>query len=239
MCGRPATGSSWRRRNQSTHDRRGLRATLRLTFYSLLGSGPYRGAARLADDDRARQPRRPLSVSTCSARLPTRAASPPGRALARSPVGHVSSAPPESRVEDWRADGRGRWQFQPLSRWSAVRLPWSRFQPPPHQTQHADFPHYAFLPASRQGLCALHVYPSSQVPQSDRRLYHLASASHVAKVVTDSRAASLHRRYPASPVLPTPPPPSRLSADFPVLPVIRPTLLRRFLNGARRASPVA
>ena len=58
-----------------------------------------------------------------------------------------------SRVEDWRADGRVRWQFQPLSRWSAVRLPWSRFQPPPRQTQHADFPHYAFLPASRQGLC--------------------------------------------------------------------------------------
>src|ERR1700746_3661038 len=29
------------------------------------------------------------------------------------------------------------------------------------------------------------------------------------------------------------------SADFPVLPVIRPTLLRRFLAGARRASPVA
>ena len=55
-------------------------------------------------------------------------------------------------VEDWRADGRVRWQFQPLSRWSAVRLPWSRFQPPPHQTQHADFPHYAFLSASRQGL---------------------------------------------------------------------------------------
>ena len=57
----------------------------------------------------------------------------------------------------------------------------------------------------------------------DRRLSHLASASHVVKVVTDSRAASLHRRYPASPVLPTPPPPSRLSADFPGLPVIRPT----------------
>jgi len=29
------------------------------------------------------------------------------------------------------------------------------------------------------------------------------------------------------------------SADFPVLPVIRPTLLRRFLAGTRRASPVA
>ena len=86
----------------------------------------------------------------------------------------------------------------------------------------------AFLPASRQGLCGLsglrlHVYPSSQVVQFDRRLSHLASASHVVKVVTDSRAASLHRRYPASPVLPAPPPPSRLSADFPGLPVIRPT----------------
>src|SRR5580698_1320352 len=29
------------------------------------------------------------------------------------------------------------------------------------------------------------------------------------------------------------------SADFPVWPVIRPTLLRRFLTGTRRASPVA
>ena len=101
-------------------------------------------------------------------------------------------------------------------------------QPPPPQTQHAVFPHYAFLPASRQGLCGLfslrlHVYLSPQVVQFDRRLSHLASASHVVKVVTDSRAASLHRRYPASQVLPAPPPPSRLSADFPVLPVIRPT----------------
>ena len=60
-------------------------------------------------------------------------------------------------------------------------------------------------------------------PAVHRRLYHLASASLVAKVITDSGAASLHRRYPASLVLPTPPPPSRLSADFPVLPVIRPT----------------
>ena len=60
-------------------------------------------------------------------------------------------------------------------------------------------------------------------PAVHRRLSHLASASLVAKVITDSGAASLHRRYPASLVLPTPPPPSRLSADFPVLPVIRPT----------------
>ena len=33
--------------------------------------------------------------------------------------------------------------------------PWSRFQLPPRQTQHADFPHCAFLPASSQGLCDL------------------------------------------------------------------------------------
>src|SRR6266446_9484283 len=31
-------------------------------------------------------------------------------------------------------------------------LPWSRFQLPPRQTQHADFPHGAFLFTSCQGL---------------------------------------------------------------------------------------
>src|SRR4029453_5433651 len=30
--------------------------------------------------------------------------------------------------------------------------PWPRFQPPPRQTQRADFPHCAFLLASHQGL---------------------------------------------------------------------------------------
>jgi hypothetical protein len=33
--------------------------------------------------------------------------------------------------------------------------PWSRLQLPPRQTQHADFPHCAFLPASSQGVCDL------------------------------------------------------------------------------------
>ena len=75
----------------------------------------------------------------------------------------------------------------------------------------------------------LHVYPLSQVPQF---IGAFITASLVAKVITDSGAASLHRRYPASL-----PPPSR-SADFPVLPVIRPTFARRFLAGARRASPL-
>ena len=30
--------------------------------------------------------------------------------------------------------------------------PWSRFQFPPRQTEHADFPHSAFLPVLPQGL---------------------------------------------------------------------------------------
>ena len=68
----------------------------------------------------------------------------------------------------------------------------------------------------------LHVYLSAQVVQRSAPFSWLASASHVVKVVTDSRAASLHRRYPASQVLPAPPPPSRLS-PISVLPVIRPT----------------
>ena len=42
-----------------------------------------------------------------------------------------------------------------------------------------------------------------------------------------------------SPLLQTRPPPSRLSTDFPGDPVMRPTLLHRFLDGTRTASPVA
>ena len=38
--------------------------------------------------------------------------------------GYMGQAEPVlGRVEDWRADGRVRWKIQPLSRWSAVRLP--------------------------------------------------------------------------------------------------------------------
>ena len=33
--------------------------------------------------------------------------------------------------------------------------PWPRFQFPPRQSEHADFPHSAFLPASPLGLCDL------------------------------------------------------------------------------------
>jgi hypothetical protein len=56
------------------------------------------------------------------------------------------------RVEDWRADLRLRWGVPRLSPWPSIRLPSSRFQPPPLRTQRAGFPHYAHLPASHHGL---------------------------------------------------------------------------------------
>src|SRR5215470_12979873 len=48
-------------------------------------------------------------------------------------------------------------------------------------------------------------------------------------VIANSRASSLHGHYPASSLLLAPPPPSRLSTDFLVLPVIRLPCFRRFL----------
>ena len=55
----------------------------------------------------------------------------------------------------------------------------------------------------------------------------------------NSRAPLLHGRYPASSLLRTRPPPSRLRSISRWMPVIRPTLLHRFLGGTRTASPVA
>jgi hypothetical protein len=44
----------------------------------------------------------------------------------------------------------------PVSSGSAsLAEPWAGFQSPPRQTQRADFPHWAFLLASHQGLCDL------------------------------------------------------------------------------------
>jgi hypothetical protein len=62
---------------------------------------------------------------------------------------------PDSRVEDWRV-GVGRSLCSPLARsfvcecHSISSMP--RFQPPPRQTERAEFPHSAFLHASRHGL---------------------------------------------------------------------------------------
>jgi len=57
--------------------------------------------------------------------------------------------------------------------------------------------------------------------------------------MVNSRVPLLPGRYSGSLLLRTHPPPSRLSAHFPLFTVIEPTLLQKFLSGARRASPVA
>jgi hypothetical protein len=49
----------------------------------------------------------------------------------------------------------------------------------------------------------------------------------------------LPRNYSGSTLIQTHPPPSHLSAHFPLFTVIEPTLLQEFLPGTRRASPVA
>jgi hypothetical protein len=93
--------------------------------------------------------------------------------------------------------------------------------------------------APRRFSLRLGVYPPSQVLQTDGRLSHLAPASRIGGGVTGSRVPWLHGSYPASPLLRPPPPPSRLQPTSRRFPVIRPTLLRRFRDGTRRASPVA
>ena len=62
---------------------------------------------------------------------------------------------PTGRVEDWRAGlGRGLCSLVPRPFGCECRnistMP--RFQSPPRRSQHADFPHYAHLFASRLGL---------------------------------------------------------------------------------------
>ena len=56
----------------------------------------------------------------------------------------------------------------------------------------------------------LDVYPPTQILQINRCFYHFTSASHFVEGIMRSRAPSLHGRYPASSLLRTQPPPSRL-----------------------------
>jgi hypothetical protein len=69
--------------------------------------------------------------------------------------GDFHPEPLTGRVGDWRA-GLGRCSCSLLSRsfvcecHSISTMP--RFQSPPRRTQRADFPHYALLSASLQGL---------------------------------------------------------------------------------------
>jgi hypothetical protein len=62
---------------------------------------------------------------------------------------------------------------------------------------------------------------SIEVLQIDGCFYHFTPAFHVVRVATNSKVPSLHPHYRTSSLLRTPPPPSRLSTDFPVSPVIR------------------
>ena len=75
--------------------------------------------------------------------------------------------------------------------------------------------------------------------QTYRRLYHFVPASQCCRKIINSGVPLLPGRYPSSSLIQTPPPPSRLSAHFPLFTVIEPTLLQRFRFGTRRASPVA
>jgi hypothetical protein len=61
-------------------------------------------------------------------------------------------------------------------------------------------------------LFSLHlgVYPPSQILQINRCFYHHTTASHVDEEITYSRVPLLHGSYPASSLLRTRPPPSRL-----------------------------
>jgi hypothetical protein len=87
-----------------------------------------------------------------------------------------------SRVENWRGGLRDRGVavaggFRPVPVPQSVPL--LRFQLPPHQTQHADFPHYAYLLISCQGLWDLSSWEHFQ-PQL------LASTDPVVSVQTQS-----------------------------------------------------
>jgi len=68
----------------------------------------------------------------------------------------VSSFLSICRVENWRAQGRWWVCGYALSLHGGFTVPpWSRFQFPPRQSERADFPHSAFLPASSQGSLGL------------------------------------------------------------------------------------
>src|SRR4029453_6874569 len=84
----------------------------------------------------------------------------------------------------------------------------------------------------------LAVEPPPQVLQTDRRHCQDAPAFHFAGGIAEQQGPIAPRALPR---LLAPSGPSATlssSADFPGPPVIRPTLLRRFRGGTRRASPL-
>ena len=85
----------------------------------------------------------------------------------------------------------------------------------------------------------LDVDPPPQVLQIDGRLCHLAPASRVGGGVAEQQGPFAPRALPRLVATAGPSATLSPSADFPGSPVIRPTWLRRFRGGTRRASPVA
>src|SRR6266702_3319753 len=100
---------------------------------------------------------------------------------------------------------------------------------------------WTYSPQNRQdgSAFALTYIPPPQVLQINGRLCHLVLAFPYVGDIANGRAPWLHGYYSASLLLRTQPPPSRLRPTSRFSPVIRPTLLRRFRVGTRRASPVA
>jgi hypothetical protein len=75
------------------------------------------------------------------------------------------STPINSRVEDWRQVAVDSADLGlPVSSGSAsLAASDAGLQPPPHQTQRADFLHWAFLCVSHQGLCGRFVLEGFQL----------------------------------------------------------------------------
>src|SRR5712691_3966366 len=93
--------------------------------------------------------------------------------------------------------------------------------------------------APRRFSLRLDVYLSSQVLQCHGRLCHLAPASHIVERCTHSRVPLLGGRYPASLLLRTHPPPSRLPPLSRFSRLYGVPCSASFRDGTRRASPVA
>jgi hypothetical protein len=168
------------------------------------------------------------------------------------------------RVEDWRADLRLRWVSRgfhlgpqsgchhhvssPRHIERSVRISRTTLTCLLRAVAYGTYPtEQAFRRANTSAystsLSLFSLRRSAYLPvlvlQITGRVYQFALASHTVRRITNSRAASLRGLYSASSLLPARPTPSRLRPAFPVSPVIRPTLLRRFRSGTSRVSPVA
>src|SRR5439155_1810115 len=139
----------------------------------------------------------------------------------------------EERLHTTRLDGLER---HPVDSRGAVVLPGQRIG----GVQRLPLADMNVQPPEPPGWVSLRldVHPPPQVLQTDRRLYHLAAASHRWRN-TCSRAPSLHGHYSASPLLRARPTPSRLRPLFRGPRSYGLPCFRLCPGGAGRVSPVA